>query len=596
MSRRKHKTQHIAQPPRDAAHPFASSEKDRLRPWLLAGFTALVVARPLFPSESAATYGDGLPMVMLWITLAVLWLLGSIGRPIFSLRFGWIDAAVILLVGWHALAALWAVWHGSPRPAINMLWEWVGLGLCFLLARQFIVTAIEARALVAVMIALAVALAGYGLYQCFSEMPATRAIYESDPDAAMRNAGLWFPPNSPERQLFANRLYSTEPMATFALTNSLAGYLTPWLVILAGIMCGAIQNHKRFWAMVLCAIPIAACLLLTKSRSGYIAIGVGIVLAWLVCRPRMIRIGWKWPVVTAAVAAMMIAAAVAVGGLDREVLSQASKSFGYRLQYWQSTWQLIAEHPIVGCGPGNFQDAYPRYKLPEASEEVADPHNFLLEIWATAGTPAAAAFLAVLGCFAWAISRGQRQATENDRAKNLPAPASKREADGESGLHQKNLGNHNPPCPVSHVSYVVGGCGAGFLLSLPVGLLSAAPPGIAAVLLGLPLATVALLLLRGWIRDGRMPRWLPSVGVAALLINLSAAGGIGLPSVAGTLWLLLAIGLPEERPRELPTGSAWAVLLLMIALAFACYRTAYSRVLGLSGPIAIVRAKTGPSG
>ncbi len=53
---------------------------------------------------------------------------------------------------------------------------------------------------------------------------------------------------------------------------------------------------------------------------------------------------------------------------------------------------MIADHPWLGCGPGNFQDFYTQYKLPEASEEIADPHNFLLEIWATAGTPAATAF------------------------------------------------------------------------------------------------------------------------------------------------------------------------------------------------------------
>ena len=50
------------------------------RPWLLGGMTALFVARPLFPSESAASYGDGLTVVMLWIALGVFWLLGAVGR------------------------------------------------------------------------------------------------------------------------------------------------------------------------------------------------------------------------------------------------------------------------------------------------------------------------------------------------------------------------------------------------------------------------------------------------------------------------------------------------------------------------------------
>ena len=143
-------------------------------------------------------------------------------------------------------------------------------------------------------------------------------------------------------------------------------------------------------------MPLAACLVLTRSRSGCIAAGVGLVLVWLLVRRRRFRLGWRVP----AVVAVLLAAAVAVGTLHRERLAQASKSFGYRLQYWQSSLEMIADHPWLGCGPGNFQDAYTRYKLPEASEEIADPHNFLLEIWATAGTPAAIAFLAVLGCFA----------------------------------------------------------------------------------------------------------------------------------------------------------------------------------------------------
>ena len=68
-------------------------------------------------------------------------------------------------------------------------------------------------------------------------MPHTRAEYQADPDRALRDAGLWFPPDSPERKLFEDRLANTEPMATFALTNSLAAFLAPWLVMLAGIAC-----------------------------------------------------------------------------------------------------------------------------------------------------------------------------------------------------------------------------------------------------------------------------------------------------------------------------------------------------------------------
>ena len=49
-----------------------------------------------------------------------------------------------------------------------------------------------------------------------------------------------------------------------------------------------------------------------------------------------------------------------------------------------------------GVGPGNFRAAYLRYKLPESSEEILDPHNLFLEVWATAGFWALLALLAAL--------------------------------------------------------------------------------------------------------------------------------------------------------------------------------------------------------
>ena len=536
--------------------------------------TALLVARPLFPSESAATHGDGLSTVMLWIALAVFWLLGAIGRPnhnsplplgegqgvragaSFAVRFGWIDAAVVLLLVCYAAATLWAVRHGSPRPAINVFWEWIGMGLCFLMARQLIDTQREARAMAAVMIALAVALSGYGLYQRAYELPNTRALYQADPDRAMRDAGLWFPPDSPQRKLFEDRLANDEPMATFALTNSLAGFLAPWLVVLAGIACCKVRNRKRLLGVLILLVPIAVCLFLTHSRGGCLAAVLGLALVWPITR----RIGWKIPLAVLLAGAAVVTAAAAIGKLDYET---AQKSLGYRLQYWRSSLDMIDDHPWLGCGPGNFQDAYTRYKLPEASEEVADPHNFLLEIWSTAGTPAALAFLAVLGCFAWTTFRGLGGSPPSETSRKLDSP------------------NPEPRTPNPDAwLFVLAGGAVGFLLSLPLGMLSAAPPSATVVLLGLPLACIAVVLLLGWIREGQLPRLLPALAVAVLLMNLLTAGGIGMPGVAGSFWLLMALGLTGQQPRMLRTLWAWAALSGAIALAVACYATAYSPVLG----------------
>ncbi|NQT11368.1 MAG: hypothetical protein HQ582_01380 [Planctomycetes bacterium] len=88
MTRRKRKPHPNAAPaatrPADAA--AQSPGGDPWRPWLLGGLCSLFVFRPLFPSESAASHGDGLFVVMLWIALTALWLAGAVRRR--SLRAG----------------------------------------------------------------------------------------------------------------------------------------------------------------------------------------------------------------------------------------------------------------------------------------------------------------------------------------------------------------------------------------------------------------------------------------------------------------------------------------------------------------------------
>ena len=112
------------------------------------------------------------------------------------------------------------------------------------------------------------------------------------------------------------------------------------------------------------------------------------------------------------------------------------------------------------------------------------------------------------------------------------------------------------------------------------------------MLLGLPLAAVAMALLLGWIREGRMPRWLPAVGVAVLLVDLLAAGGIGLPGVAGTFWLLLALGLQgTSRPRELPHLAAWAALAGGDCLGRGVLLHGVQARARLPGPVATGRAE-----
>jgi tetratricopeptide (TPR) repeat protein len=114
---------------------------------------------------------------------------------------------------------------------------------------------------------------------------------------------------------------------------------------------------------------------------------------------------------------------------------------------------------------------------------------------------------------------------------------------------------------------------------VPLGQISAAPPGLAATLTGLPLAAISITLCWQWVRNGQLPRLLPAIGLAVLLVNLLTAGGIGQPALSGTFWLLLALGLHGDEPKTLPRIAAGAMLVVAVATALACFQSGYSPVL-----------------
>jgi hypothetical protein len=565
---------------------IAQRAAPRLRPWLLLALVALVVARPLVPSEGVSWLGDGQPFNLLTILLAAAYCLLGVLEGGFA-RLNLLDAVVAVLIALCATSAFVGAQAGDPRLSLNMLWEWVALGLVYFLARQLVRGGSETRALVAAMIALSVVMAGYGFFQVFVSLPADRAAYAASPDAVMREMGQWFPPGSPERVLFENRLQSTEPLATFALANSLAGFLAPWLAIALAIGWNQFARGRRsggaptdvamsratLVVFALCLGAVAWCLVLTKSRSAYLAVAVGAALApWIDSRSRPRRRFAAAMATALLLAVAALVAALAAGALDAKVFTEAGKSLGYRLEYWRATLAMIARYPWLGVGPGNFQDYYTQFKLPQASEEIQDPHNFLLEVWATCGTFALIALCNLLGVFAW-------------RTWNLD-------------VRSRTARSEEPPASVRSILFVVGGGAAGFVLAF----LMAPAVGLSftegLVLGGLVIFGGVVAVLWPWIVDGPLPPRAPALGVLVLAINLLAAGGVSYPGVAGSMWLLLALGVNEldsQRGADGVTRShyrfaAWGpavCLALVCAALLGCYFVAYRPVLRAAQAMAL---------
>jgi hypothetical protein len=553
-----------------------------LRAVVLGGGMALLVIGAMVPSESAISDGTYAPLAAGWCLLLVVWTAAMWLDDQPSLLIGWTEVVGAALVGWHSLAAMVSLGSTNGRHALNAHWLVVGYGLTVFLFRQTLRTAEQARSLMAAMLWLATLLASLGLYQYFYGMPRQRREYERDPVKVLTEFHYPTEEGSPQRKHFEDRIYSREPIGTFGLTNSLAGVLGPWLVATFAISLANfwnVQQRRSVAAILTAALLIATCLVLTKSRTAYLAVTAGLVLVGLY--GRRAKGGWRLdgriPVALAGAAMVIGLVAVFFGGLDAQVLSEAPKSVLYRLEYWRATARVIANYPIFGCGPGNFQEAYAAFKLPQASETVADPHNFLLEMWATAGTPAVILLIGLLLAFVVDVS----VAVHSNRQTEEPSEAS-------------------PVAPASWIVY--GGAAIGLLIAPMVAfsleVASQNVPLPIVWLLGFPLLAAVWWSLDAWIARGELPLTAAIVPQVVLLINLLAAGALVFPAVIATLLVLTPVSLQIAGPGS--AGFAIGPLVMsrrvvgMLAVAaaagvLACLYTEYYPV--LNGRTALDDAK-----
>jgi O-antigen ligase len=72
-----------------------------------------------------------------------------------------------------------------------------------------------------------------------------------------------------------------------------------------------------------------------------------------------------------------------------------------RLQVWRAALEMIAAHPLLGVGPGNFQLVYPRTMRPSAWIEplLYHSHNVFLDFAAFLGLGGLGLFIALLAAF-----------------------------------------------------------------------------------------------------------------------------------------------------------------------------------------------------
>ncbi|MDX1927931.1 MAG: O-antigen ligase family protein [Pirellulaceae bacterium] len=382
-----------------------------------AGFGALTVLSLLSPVDSVSVFlGTALPQNLGWLLLAVL--VAFANRGAFP-RISPSRTEIVLIsggLGWLIVVTVLDSRHGNGRAVWNGFWQVVSLASCFYIGRALFQFSQVRKTLVLVLLVGCTAMSFVGLEQVLISMPASRAKYAEDPERVLAEYGIDAPLGSPRRAQFEDRLNSPEPFANFALANSLASLLCVGAMLTSGALLSLIQrdakatkNASLKWVGVtglsIALLTQLICLLLTRSRTAYlsIAVAVGLWLALEWTRGKVQLTGRALRMAGLTLGALAMAGFGWLLTVDKLVWSEASKSISYRLEYWQATLTMIRDHVWTGVGLGNFQAYYPRYKLEQASEVIADPHNWILDIAATLSVPIA---VLVMGWIGFAVAKG----------------------------------------------------------------------------------------------------------------------------------------------------------------------------------------------
>jgi hypothetical protein len=575
-----------------AGHDFARLA-ERFRRLALGLTAALITARAFFPSEPNLKEGagEGLGWVLLvFVAVGIALVVPLMGGRL-RFRFSITDAFVIATMTFVACSAAHSL---ARRPAINLAWEWIALAFVYLLLRNLPRTRTESSALAAALIATAVAVSAYGLYQVKVELPLLQADFKRNPHQFLQKLNIE-PGTRGELMLKSRLLGSTEPWSTFALANSLAGFIAgPFVILLAVGLYNLVRPQapgSRWTALAMAAPPlliVLVCLILGKCRSAQLGVAAGVcLLAFRGRRQAPPRVLLAIGLAGTMVIATLVAAAFATGRLDLQVLTQSPKSVRFRTEYWRGAWGVITEgapslasalsQPTFwwGVGPGNFADPYLRHKLPEASEEILDPHNMLLEVWATGGFWAVVCLIAALGWALWNLLGPPAASIERSHVDQLSRRASRRERKLDRD-RLRSPAHHTPDdSPPDRITWLTFSAAAGWVLVVLFAWLNPFQADLFTrwLILGASWLAAAVLLAPLWKRLP-VPTLALASGALAVVINLLAQGGIGIPTVAMALWSIVALGLNmrEDRPcsliREynsrmpaLALAVAWSALL-----------------------------------
>jgi O-antigen ligase len=347
------------------------------------------------------------------------------------------------LAGWMAASAGWA---DDRFAAVVSAGSFIG-GACLLWAASQLVRSWDRlRVVAAVALGLLLALAAHTILYRFNDQAELKHFWEENRQQFLHDRG-WAEGSFAAVQ-FEHKITSGEQAAFFTSANTLAAVGV--LLLFASLGLGvqrALDDRDPRW-LALSAVGVAAgcwVLWVGQSKTSIVTpvIGVTLLGAWWVRRqwlagrfdtsppgfdviPTVPSTAAK-PVAPApaptgatdtdrgAVATFAVAVAgltvVAVGVVGWGVAHHGlfpghfSNSLDFRWKYWTASAGVFGERPVLGVGWANFGQHYLAHRVPDAAEEIQDPHNFLVRFATELGTVGLLLAVGWLLGLAWELTR-----------------------------------------------------------------------------------------------------------------------------------------------------------------------------------------------
>ncbi len=356
-------------------------------------------------TPAGAGIGTGLVFDLLACLPAILVLLRAAVDGEFKLVFRTSHALLAGLCIWMVCSVAWSA---DRFAAAATAAHWCAAASLLWAMSQLVLGPGRLRLVAAMMFGLLLVLVVQSMLYRFVDVPENINYWNQHKDSILA-AHNWAPDSFAAIQ-FEHKLTSGELVGFFNSANTFAavGVLLFFTCVAIGVQKW--RDHEPvqwLWQSGISVVALIWVLYCAKSKTSAATpfLGAAIVGALLLLRERLAQ--HRRRIFAGAIAFIAFCAIALVGhGLYHHGLfaGHFSNSLDFRWKYWVASWGMFREHPWIGVGWDNFGLHYLSHRLPEAAEEIKDPHSFPVRFAVELGLVGVVLALAWMGRAAWELT------------------------------------------------------------------------------------------------------------------------------------------------------------------------------------------------